>query len=89
MTDPMFARSETALWHRTSGRTLINPAEGRENIELTGVAAVVWEGLGEPVSTDDLVADLAAVFERPAGAIRSEVEVLLGGLIDAGVVRLR
>lgn len=87
MAHPRFARAEGALWHRTSARTLLSPAAGRDTIELTGVAALVWDVLGDPVSVPDLAADLAAAFGRDAGGIEPEVEGLLTGLLELGAVR--
>lgn len=84
---PRYVRSESALWHRTSGRTLVSPGPGRDIIELTGVTALVWDVLGEPVSVPDLAADLAAVFDRDAGAVAPEVEGLLAELVAVGAAR--
>lgn len=62
----------------------MSPAAGSEVIELTGIAALVWEVLGEPVAVDDLVDDVAAVFGQTAAAVHDDLERLLVGLVDAG-----
>lgn len=87
MAPPHFARSASALWHRTSRTTLVSPAAGSQVLELTGITALVWEVLGDPVSIPDLAADLAHVFGREASAIEPEVDALLAGLVAAGAVQ--
>ncbi len=84
----MYARSEAALWHSTSRRTLISPA-GAETFELRGIAALVWEAIADPVTIDDLVADLAAVFDQPSDLVRETTWELLDFLVKTGVVRIR
>ena len=82
----MYARSEDALWHRTSRRTLVNPAGEASTFELDGIPALVWEALAEPVTLDELVDDLAAIFDQRRAVVRTEVERVLAGLEAAGAV---
>jgi len=86
MTSPTVVRSPDALWHRTSGRVLVNPAGGT-TFELHGIEALVWEALAQQGTLDDLVEDLAAVFGRAASDVRADVTPLVDALVLTGVVR--
>lgn len=82
-----FRRPPDALWHRTSRRTVVSPAPGADTVELRDIPALVWEGLDQPVSLDELVGDLAAVFDRTEDAIRDEVRELVTWMVTAGLAR--
>lgn len=58
-----------------------------ETFELRGIPGLVWQALAEPVSLDDLVDDLAVVFDQEPVRVRGEIEQLLAELTLAGVVR--
>ncbi|HET7486628.1 MAG TPA: PqqD family protein [Acidimicrobiales bacterium] len=78
-----YRHTEGALWHTTSRRVLVNPPEGA-TFDLDGVAGLVWEALDEPVTIDDLAADLAAVFDRPVEEVGPEVARVVAELVAAG-----
>ena len=86
MTAPMLVRSADALWHRTSRRLLVNPPSGA-TFELQGIEALVWDALAHEGTLDDLVEDLAAVFDRPTSAVRADVAAMVDAFVRSGAVR--
>lgn len=86
MTAPRYQRPRQSLWHRTSRRLLVNPDAKACTLELRDIPALVWEVLAEPASLDELVEDLAAVFDQPAPAVRHEVSELLASMLSVGLV---
>ncbi len=64
----------------------MNPDAKACTLELRHIPALVWEVLAEPASLDELVEDLAAVFDQPASAVREEVSELLASMLSAGLV---
>ena len=82
------AAGGTGLAVTTSRRT--GPENERRLRErLAGLPAVIWDGLNEPVKLDELVSDLAAVFDQPADVVREEVVGLLTQLVAREAVRIR
>lgn len=89
MTPSTLVRSPDAVWHRTSRRVLVSPGSGGPTFELHGIHVLVWEALAEPVALDELVADLAAVFDQPEAAVWARVGPMVDDLVGAGVVEWR
>ena len=58
------------------GVVLLAPRDA-EPRALAGSAVAVWEALAEPVSRDDLVADLAAAFRADPATVAADVPPLL------------
>lgn len=86
MTPSTYVRASDALWHRTSGRTLVNTSLQTEAFELRGIPALLWEALRDPVPLDELVHDFAAVFGQPTGSVRNELLDLIVDLVAIGAV---
>jgi|GEM_PF-6218175 len=82
----VYRRSPGALWQRTSRRAVVNSPSTGTTLELDGVAAVVWDGLAEPVAAGELAADLASVFDRPQALIEADLGALLAWLVEQGAV---
>lgn len=79
--DPMavLRRGSTGLWLVRRG--------GVGAFHLNQVAGAVWELLAEPATGAEIAADLAEVFpDVNARRIAADVAMLLGGLLDAGLV---
>lgn len=88
MTALRFQRPPDALWHRTSRRTVVSATAGADTAELRDIPALVWEALGDPVTLDDLVADLAGVFDRAEAEIHDEVRDLLSWMVANGLATM-
>lgn len=86
VTASRYQRPRHALWHRTSVRLVVSPDAEAATVDLRDIPALVWEALAEPLTLDELVEDLAAVFDRSGPAIRAEVEALLDDMAMAGLV---
>ncbi|MGI8686877.1 MAG: PqqD family protein [Acidimicrobiales bacterium] len=86
MTTPRYRRPPDALWHRTSGRILVSPSDEAGVLELRDIPALVWEALDGELSLDQLVEDLAAVFDQSDEAIRADVGELVAAMVEAGLV---
>jgi predicted transcriptional regulator len=54
--------------------------------ELNDTGARVWELLHEGVAGDALVDRLAAEFEVDSSTVQTEIESLLGELVEAGLM---
>lgn len=67
----------------------MSPGDEAGVLELRDIPALVWEALdeGDELSLDELVEDLADVFDQPADAIRPDVEELVAGMVQAALVR--
>ncbi len=55
-------------------------------MELRDIPALVWEAFDDDVSLDELVEDLAAVFDQSADAIRADVGEFVAAMVAAGLV---
>lgn len=85
VTAARYQRRREAVWHRTSRRTIVNVGAGVVAQELREISALVWQVIADPVSVDELVDDLAAVFDQPAPAIRGDVRDLLSWMVASGL----
>lgn len=86
LTTPRLRRPPDALWHRTSRRIVVSPGAGAATLDLRDIPALVWEALEDELSLDELVDDLAAVFDQPPDAIRGDVHALVDAMAQAGAV---
>jgi len=57
-----------------------------EVVRIEGTALVVWDALDAAESTDALVSALSARFGVPAATVSADVEPLLAGWREAGIV---
>lgn len=66
----------------------MSPGDGAAVVELRDIPALVWEAFDDDVSLDELVEDLAAVFDQSADAIRADVGEFVAAMVAAGLVVL-
>ena len=83
---PLLVRSPATLRRAGPfGIVLLAPRDA-EPRALAGSADAVWESLAEPVSRDDLVADLAVAFGADPAIVAADVAPLLDALLASGAV---
>ena len=86
--DRTVRRAEGVLW-RNVGPEVVATATDREGFEvLSPSAGAAWRKLDRPRVPEDLVASLAEEYGLDPAAIRSDVQELLGDLVDRGLVEL-
>lgn len=86
MTPPAFRRSDGVVEAVVDGeRILLAPADGRCH-SLNGTASRVWSLLESPTAADDMVSVLVAEFDVTPEQCAREVDALLDGMLQAGVV---
>lgn len=74
---------------RTVGRELILATPDGEDFDcLSETGGDVWELLAEPRTAAEVAAALGAAYGQPPGAIRADVENLLGSLLCRGLVEI-
>jgi len=64
----------------------VSPSDEAGVLELRDIPALVWEALDGELSLDQLVEDLAAVFDQSDEAIRADVGELVAAMVEAGLV---
>ncbi len=64
----------------------MSPGDGVAVVELRDIPALVWEAFDDDASLDELVEDLAAVFDQSADAIRADVGEFVAAMVAAGLV---
>lgn len=60
-----------------------------EVVRIEGTALAVWDALDDAATVDALVATLAARFGVPVATVAADVEPLLAGWREAGIVAER
>jgi hypothetical protein len=80
-----FRRSENFLWRSFADEVLLSGADS-EFRTLVGTAAHVWSLLREPMSPEDIAAQLARVYRAPFEVITRDVTALLRELKNLGYV---
>jgi Coenzyme PQQ synthesis protein D (PqqD) len=86
MTEPAFVRSPDVLFRSVAGELLVT-APGREAVDrLSPSAVAVWSLLREPRTLSAIVEQLMETFHAPRAKIAGDVEVLLGDLVQRGLV---
>jgi hypothetical protein len=83
-----YRRASTTRSRLTTRRALVCVATDEPVQELTGVAALVWRALEQPVSARELIDDLAAVLDVDAATIESDLRALLGERVVAGLAEV-
>ncbi|HSJ27021.1 MAG TPA: PqqD family protein [Acidimicrobiia bacterium] len=53
---------------------------------LNQVGCVIWEMIGDGITLEDLVADMASRFEDPPDRMHAEVESFVSALLDRGLL---
>lgn len=84
---PTYRRAPAAVW-RASRQFLVAAVPPAPPTRVSGSASLVWAHLAEPVTIDDLVAQLNAVVDAPAEQLRANVEALLAQLQPLGLVEV-
>ena len=67
----------------------MSPSAGVASLDLRDIPALVWEALEDELSLDELVDDLAAVFDQPPDTIRGDVHALVARLVAMTVAERR
>jgi hypothetical protein len=79
-------RSSATLWRSGPfGQVLLAPGDAEPHA-LTGTAAVLWDALVEPVTADDLAADLAVAFGTDPATVAADIAPLLAAWLASGAV---
>lgn len=86
MSDPLFKRSEKALFANVGDDIVALHLENGFCFGMAEVSAQVWDLLGETVGLDQICDRLMQQYEVDAGTCRAEVGKLLGELVDQGLV---
>jgi hypothetical protein len=87
--DERWVRREDVLWRVVGDAVvLLRPdAEPRDPVTLTEPGGTVWKALAEPRSVAELAAAMAERYEGDPHRIRSDLQVLVEDLHEAGFVR--
>jgi hypothetical protein len=90
-TDPsgtVWRRRSDALWRRSLDTVIVlrPEADGGDSLTIGGSGAAVWDGLAEPRSLADLVADLSEYYAADPAVVTDDVAALLADLEAAGYV---
>lgn len=80
-------RDPQVLWRRLGDELVVLPPGGAECLAVSGVSALLWELLVDPVTADDLAERLAAEMGAEGRSMRPPVETGLRVLADAGLLR--
>lgn len=84
--EPRRWTARTDVFERATATSLIVlPAEG-PGLKLNGPAAAIWERTREGGATEEIAADIAAIFDQDPAEILPVVTDTLESLHDAGVV---
>ena len=81
-----FKRDPGLPFQKLDEETIVVDPRSREVHLLNETAARIWELLASPCSVDELVATLDEEYDAPVAELRSEIEELLGGFQDKGLV---
>jgi PqqD family protein of HPr-rel-A system len=81
-----FKRDPGLPFQKLDEETIVVDPRSREVHLLNETAARIWELLASPRSLDELVATLGEEYDAPAGELRPEIEELLSGFQDKGLV---
>jgi Coenzyme PQQ synthesis protein D (PqqD) len=79
-------RADTALWRRTLDGVVVLPIDGRAPLALRGPAARIWELLAQPLTIEELLEAIAAIYAVERDAVAGEVGWAVGELADAGAL---
>ena len=82
-----WCRSARVVWRRTLDGVIVLPIlEAAEPIALRGSAADIWDLLAEPMTSEDLVAVLAATHGVSAMSVAVDVDGALVSLSELGAL---
>jgi PqqD family protein of HPr-rel-A system len=81
-----YKRDPGVPFQKLDEETIVVDPRTREVHLLNDTAARIWELLASSQSVDELTAALGEEYEAPPGELRDDVEQLLGGLGDKGLL---
>jgi hypothetical protein len=79
-------RADTTLWRRTLDGVVVLPIDTPAPLVLRGPAARIWELLAQPLTIQELLEAIAAIYAVESDAVASEVGWAVGKLADAGAL---
>lgn len=82
-----YRRSLEVLWRRVLDDVVLLPPGIDEPVLISGPGGLVWELLSDPVSIDEIVDQVVAVYRAVPDRVRSDMTVLLDELVRLGAVR--
>ncbi|MFM7061258.1 MAG: PqqD family protein [Actinomycetes bacterium] len=79
-------RAPAVLWRSGPfGRVILAPGDA-EPRACSGTAAAVWDALAEPVTLEELAADLAEAFVTDVATVTADLGPLIDGWRASGAV---
>ena len=84
--DSHFVRRQDTLWRQVAGAILVRTVADAEIFELNGSGVLLWIALEDPVTADELIAELAGNVGAPAELVAVDVRAALGDLLHRGLV---
>jgi coenzyme PQQ synthesis protein D (PqqD) len=82
-----WCRSARVVWRRTLDGVIVLPIlEAAEPIALRGSAADIWDLLAEPMTSEDLIAVLAAAHGVSELSVAADVDGALVSLSELGAL---
>lgn len=82
----VWVRDERTLWRHTVEAVVLLPPGTEEPVVLNGSGPAIWELLADPLSTAELVGELARWFEVDEAQVRRDVTPVLAQLHDCGAL---
>lgn len=79
-------RSPEVVWRTSLERIVLLPPGAHDPTVVTGPGAVVWLLTEEPMTTEEIVSQLARVYRTPRQQIEDDVHRLLDDLEKRGAV---
>lgn len=79
-------RHPHTLWRSSGERVVLLAPDADEPSTLSATGALVWHLLEQPRRTDELVAELAAVFDEDAGRIAQETAAFVEDMVSCGAI---
>ena len=85
----VYRRSPHALY-RNIGPDVLAMLPGAEDMHVvSGPAAVIWDLLSEDAGLDEMIGEIADLYEHPTEEVTPALEVCLRDLVDRGLVEER
>ena len=84
--DRRFVRAPDALWRQVGAVILVRTVSHPEIVELSGTGVLLWLGLLQPTTANELATEVGAAVEVPVEVVASDVLAALGDLVRRGVV---
>jgi hypothetical protein len=81
--------SEPPIEFEVGGDVTLYPSGSEEALLLNSTASEIWRRLAQPTSMDELVAGVAASFDRPVVEVAPHVAAVVEVLVERGVIVTR